>query len=310
MAIDVKGLFREFLLIIFLYCLDLGTGFGCYSEIYKSRSQYQQWLKPDHNYVYNNTKEFGPCKEGTFWDREIYERELKLYSRLSDAYLFFLVISGAVFLCYILAYLWFVLRSWHKPTFLEDNRDHIVKVKFTFGFILSFTLDIPGSCIAVFLYHMRHGERGLHCWDCSQDVTCDKVLEFLFRQKISRSVIILMFFGLVLVSLWKGITTFYRWSKTDKVDCWQLRGCVALFVGTYYVAIILTPALGVFKYEFFKLPSQHGNVFANFTDSLFMIGLLGWLIFMVIGCCFPIIRYIRIGTPTSILNTKKTYQNV
>jgi len=309
MAIDVKGLLREFLLILFLYALDLGTEFACYTEIYQSKSQYEKWLLPDHTYVYNNTKEFGICTKDTFWDKEAYEDKLGLYEGLLDAYLFFLVISAVIFLCYSLAYLWFVLRSWHRAAFIEENRDHIVQVKFAFGFLLSFSLDIPGSCMAVVLYSMRQGITGLHCWDCSQDPQCFKPQELVHREYISRVVIVVMFFGLLIVSLWKGITTFYRWSKTDKVDCWQLRGCVALFVGTYYVAIILTPALGIFKYEFFRLPSQSGNVFADFTDSLFMVGLLGWLIFMVVGCCFPIIRCIRIGSASTILNTK-TYQNV
>ena len=190
---------------------------------------------------------------------------------------------------------------------MEENRDNIVRVKFTFGFILSFVLDIPGSCLAVALYSMRHGEQGLHCWDCAQDVTCSKKQELEHRIYLSQVVVVVMFFGLLVVSLWKGITTFYRWSKTDKVDCWQLRGCVALFVGTYYAVIILTPALGLFKYRYFMLPSQKENVFANFTDSLFMIGMLGWVIFMVVGCCFPLLRCIRIGSPANLIGNKKNY---
>ena len=309
MAIDVRGLVREYILIIFLYCLDIGTEFACYTEVQRSRERYQSWLEKGHVYT-NRTTNFGICTKGG-WDKEDYTAKVELYARLIDAYLFFLIVSGFVFVCYILAYLWFVLRAWHRALYIEENRDHIVQVKFTFGFILSFVLDIPGSCMAVVLYSMRYGAQGLHCWDCAQDVKeCIKKQELEHRIYLSQVVMIVMFFGLLIVSLWKGITTFYRWSKTDKVDCWQLRGCVALFVGTYYAVIVLTPALGVFKYKFFMLPSQKSNVFANFTDSLFMIGMLGWLIFMVIGCCFPLLRCIRIGSPTNLLNNKKNYQNV
>ena len=311
MAVDEKGLIREYILIIILYCFDIGTEIACYAEVQRSRGRYQSWLEKDYPYS-NRTTNFGICTKGG-WNKEDFTEKVELYASLIDAYLFFLIISGLVFMCYILAYLWFVLRAWHhrSSSYVEKNRDHIVQVKFTFGFIMSFVLDIPGSCLAVVLYSMRHGVEGLHCWDCAQDVkNCVKKQVMEDRQQLSQSVVGIMFFGLLIVSLWKGITTFYRWSKTDKVDCWQLRGCVALFVGSYYAVIILTPSLGVFKYEFFLLPSQKENVFANFTDSLFMIGMLGWLIFLVIGCCFPLLKCIRIGSPGNILSNKKTSTNV
>lgn len=305
MTIDVKGLVREYLLIIFLYSLDLGTEFAVYTENIKARTRYEKWLKDDYKYQLNRTTNFGICKSAN-WDKKDYEKKVGLYGGLLDTYLFFLVISGAIFLCYLLAYLWFVLRSWHRAIYIEENRDHVVRVKFAFGFILSFALDIPGSCLAVILYSLRQGERGLHCWDCAQDVEkCVNKHELEENIYFSRIVVVLMLFSLVIVSIWKGITTFYRWSKTDKVDCWQIRGCVALFVGVFYVVIVMTPSLGVFKYEFFMLPSQKANVFAQFTDSLFMIGMLGWIIFLVIGCCFPIIKCIRIGS-SPIMSNKKT----
>jgi hypothetical protein len=305
MTIDVKGLVREYLLIIVLYSLDLGTEFAVYTENIKARTRYEKWLKDDYKYQLNRTTNFGICKSAN-WDKKDYKDKVGLYGGLLDTYLFFLVISGAIFLCYLLAYLWFVLRSWHRAIYIEENRDHVVRVKFTFGFILSFALDIPGSCLAVILYSLRQGNRGLHCWDCAQDVEkCVNKHELEENIYFSRVVIVLMLFSLVIVSIWKGITTFYRWSKTDKVDCWQIRGCVALFVGVFYVVIVMTPSLGVFKYQFFMLPSQKENVFAQFTDSLFMIGMLGWIIFLVVGCCFPIIKCIRIGS-SPIMSNKKT----
>lgn len=296
MSIDARGLVREYLLIIILYSLDLGTEFACYIENQTARTKYQKWLADDYNYQVNRTTNFGVCTSSN-WDKKDYKDKVMLYGRLLDTYLFFLIISGAIFLCYLLAYLWFVLRSWHRSQYIEENREKVIRVKFAFGFLLSFVLDIPGSCLAVICYSLRAGERGLHCWDCSQNVEkCINKHELEEDIYFSRVAIIVMLFGLLLVSSWKGITTFYRWSKTDKVDCWQIRGCVALFVGVFYVVIVLTPSLGVFKYELFRLPSQQANVFAEFTDSLFMIGLLGWIIFLVAGCCFPIIKCIRIGS--------------
>lgn len=302
MAIDVKGLVREYLLIIVLYSLDLGTEFACYIENQTARTRYEKWLKDDYSYQLNRTTNYGICTSGN-WDKRDYKDKVGLYGRLIDTYLFFMVISAAIFLCYIACYLWFVLRSWHRAEYIEENREKVVRVKFSFGFLLSFALDIPGSCLAVILYALRAGERGLHCWDCAQDViTCNNKHELEENIYFSRVTMVVMLFSLLIVSAWKGITTFYRWSKTDKVDCWQIRGCVALFVGIFYTVIVLTPSLGVFKYEFFMLPSEKQNVFATFTDSLFMIGMLGWIIFLVVGCCFPIIKCIRIGSSPNASN--------
>jgi len=309
MSIDVNGLVREFLLIVFLYMFDIGTQFATYSEAEKARTRYDSWMSGSR-YVENGTREFEFCKN-TDWNRRDYKEKVSQFADVVDLYLAFLLLAGSILVCYILVYVWFVLRSLHRAIYLEENRDRIVKVKFTFGFLLSFFLDIPGSCITVGLYSMRCGSAGLHCWDCAQDAGCTDKRELRHRVYISQVVVVVMFFGLCMVSLWKGITTFYRWSKTDRVDCWQLRGCVALFVGTYYVMIVLTPALAVFKYKFFMLPSQKENVFANFTDSLFMVGLLGWIIFSVVGCCFPLVKCLRDGTnPNTPPDAKKTYQSV
>lgn len=304
MAIDLRGLVREYIVIIILHGLDIGIEFGCFSEIHASRARYKRWLQSDVNYQQNYTTGFGVCQTSN-WDKEDFQNKVDSYGAIVDAYLFFLIVSGGIFICYMVAYLWFVLRAWYRQQFIEDNRECILRVKFFFGILLSFTLDIPGSCMAVVLYSMRSGARGLHCWDCAQDIAiCTKKQELEHRLWLSQVVVVFMFFGLFIVSIWKGITTFYRWSKTDKVDCWQLRGCVSLFVGTYYVVIILTPALGVFKYMYFRLPSEMNNVFAEFTNSLFLIGIIGWIIFMVIGCCYPLFKCIHDGSPNGSLTTK------
>ena len=152
---------------------------------------------------------------------------------------------------------------------------------------------------------MRSGSRGLHCWDCAQDSECTKKQKLEFRMWLSQLSLVFMFLGMFIVSIWKGITTFYRWSKTDKVDCWQLRGCVSLFVGTFYVVVIFTPALGVFKYVFFRLPSEADNVFTETANSLFLIGTIGWIILMVIGCCYPLFKCVHSGSTATNNSTVK-----
>ena len=128
MTIDVKGLVREYLLIFILYSLDLGTEFAVYTENITERGKYEKWLNDDYSYQFNRTTGYGICKSAD-WDKTDYQNKVDLYGRVLDTYLFFLVISGAIFLCYLLAYLWFVLRSWHRAQYIEENRDHDVAFK-------------------------------------------------------------------------------------------------------------------------------------------------------------------------------------
>ena len=105
MAIDVKGLVREYIVIIILHSLDLGAEIGCYSEIVVARLRYEGRLVAGTDYRVNSTAGgFGVCQH-TRWDREEYRERVIRYSAISTAYLFFIIISGGIFICYLLAYL-------------------------------------------------------------------------------------------------------------------------------------------------------------------------------------------------------------
>eukprot|EP00794_Sanderia_malayensis_P004888 gene4888-5528_t len=289
-----KGLAIEFGLLVFLNILDLGTDVAVYSEAQISRDRYKKLIQSD-SYVVNFTKGYQFCTNSE-WDKRDYQDKIESFGRGVDVYLFFLFVSAIIMICYFVTFIWFMIKCSREQHYLLENTDKLADIKFTFGALLSFALNVPGACIAVYLYTERGSAKGFLCWECAQDPSCDDKRVFARRAYIPLAVLVINYLGLVVISLWKGITTFYRWSKTDKVDCWPIRGCVSLFVGCIFTVIMIAPSLGVFKYKFFMLPSQQGNVFAEFTDSLFMIGLLGWVILAVIGCCFPLLRLIRIGT--------------
>ena len=299
----VKGLVIEFGILVFLNLLDLGTDLAVYSEAQISRDRYNK-LVHSNSYRANFTRGYQFCTSSE-WDRRDYQDKIQVFGRVVDVYLFFLFISAIVFVCYMIVFIWFIIKCSREQYYLIENTDKLADIKFTFGALLSFSLNVPGACIAVYLYSERWGATGFLCWECAQDPVCNDKRVFAKRTYITLAVIACNFLGLVIISLWKGITTFYRWSKTDKVDCWPVRGCVSLFVGCIFTVIMITPSLGVFKYKFFMLPSQKKNVFAEFTDSLFMIGLLGWVILAVVGCCFPLLRLIRIGPSNN--SDKKGY---
>ena len=288
-----RGLVIEFAILVFLNLLDLGTDIAVYSEAQISRDRYKGLIKsPD--YKSNFTKGFQFCTNSE-WNKRDYQDKIDSFGRVVDVYLFFLFASAVILVCYMVVFVWFILKCKREEYYLIENPEKLADIKFTFGALLSFALDVPGASIAVYLYSERWGATGFLCWECAQDGQCNDKRVFAKRTYVIIAALAFNFLSLSIISLWKGVTTFYRWSKTDKVDCWPVRGCVSMFVGCIYTVIMLTPSLGVFKYKFFVMPSQRNNVFAEFTDSLFMIGLLGWIILMVVGCCFPLLRMIRLG---------------
>ena len=302
MVMAKQGILREFILILVLNCLDFAGQFCCYSEVRYSRSRYKSWFTI--NYQTNHTlSEFPTCSLG-FWNIESYKSKVENYSNAVDVYLIFLCLSGMVFSSYLITFLWIILRFWFHDS--EDNKKRLQKVSFKFGFILTFTLDIPCSSIAVVINSYRIGDEGLYCWDCAQDLKgCFKTEELKDRVYWSQIALLAMFIGLVMITLWKGITAFYRWSKTDDVNCWQLRGCVSLFAGVYYVIVILTPSLAIFKHR--VLDSEgYTPVLSNTVNILYMVGVIGWLIFALVTCCFPMLKCARRINARNSSKTPKT----
>ena len=89
-----------------------------------------------------------------------YGTKVWTYGAWVDSYLFVILLSSVIFLCYIGNYIWFILRASHRVEYIEENRERMHRVKFVFGFILTFVLDIPGTCVACVLYTMQQGAKG------------------------------------------------------------------------------------------------------------------------------------------------------
>ena len=291
MAVN-RGLLREFALVVFLYLLNLGTDLGVFFEALDSYNTYTKFLtSPDYKSL-NGTENYLFCSKGP-WIKIDYQKEIKIFGRVIDACLFFLALALLLITAYIIAYVWIIIKTALNPQYLIEKREKYVRIKFVFGFACSMLQDIPMACIAVDLYAQRSGAQGLICWSCAQDPSCNQKDELEYRFMKVLGVLVVSLLAMLIVSLYKGITTFYRWTKIEDMSCWQIRSCVSLFAGTYYALIMLTPSLALFKYKFFQLESEKTNVFSDITDSLFMVGLIGWAVFAVIAFCCPLLRLIR-----------------
>lgn len=278
---------------LIIYGFDFGMDVGVFFDAVRSHGVYEKLYKSEE-YKLNNTKNILFCSTGPWVGRD-YEKKIRHFKDIMYTYAFFICVGGLLITGFLLAYTWMIYQTTVSPEFIIEKRELYVDIKFWFGFLASMIYDIPASVLGVELYSERSGAAGLLCWECAQDKSCDDKEILQDRQEKLLLLIVFNMVSFVIVSLYKGVTTFYRWSKIDNMPnlrCSEIRACAALFAGGNYAVIMLTPALGLLKFKFFSLSTNSGSIFAGVTESLFLIGGLGWAVFSVIAFCCPLLRYI------------------
>ena len=292
----VQGLVRELLFFIILYGFDLGTDFSVLFEALRSHTTYKHFLEDfsDTKAHTNSTKQLILCSSGS-WNRDNLQREIKSFQELLIAMEVFTILASFIVFLFLVAYIWNIYRAMTDSNFAVYQSNKNVTFQVIFGFACSTLQDIPLTCLAVELYIKRSGPRGLTCWACFQDQTCIDKHILSSRFEDTKTLVTITLTAVVLVSVYKGLIMFYRWSETGVVRCYEIRACVSIFVGVCYALVILTPALGLFKFQFFTLSTESTNVFSGITDRLFMVGAIMWGGFFVVACCCPLLRCIRLN---------------
>ena len=290
----VHELVRELISFIFLYGFDLGMDISVLFEAQQSYIAYKRFLdNSDDTSVNNNeSKQITFCSSGP-WNKDDYQKEIKSYGEALIAMTFFTALACFLILSYLVGNIWIIYRATTSSNSQENQREKYVVVKFVFGFVYSMLQDIPLTCLVVDLYVRRSGSQGLTCWACYHDETCaDK---YILRKRLDHTTTLLAvsLTAAAVVSLYKGLTTFYRWSRFDSCRCYEIRACVSIFVGVCFAIVIMTPCLGLLKFSLFTLPSESESVFSGITNRLFMIGVMLWGVFIVVAVCCPLLRCIQ-----------------
>lgn len=292
-----KGLTREFVFFLIIYGFDFGMDTGVFFDAVQSHGVYEKFLKlkiKDGGYIPNNTRSIMFCSTGP-WPKKDFTKKIDHFEGIMYTYAFFICVGGLIITGFLFSYVWMIYQTTVTPDFIIEKRELYVDIKFWFGFMASMIYDIPASVLGVELYSERSGAAGLMCWQCGQDPSCNDKEILQDRHEKLLLLVVFNMVSFVIVSLYKGVTTFYRWSKIDNMPnlrCSEMRACAALFAGSNYAIIMMTPALGLLKFKFFTLSSNTGSIFSGVTESLFLIGGLGWAVFSVIAFCCPLLRYI------------------
>ena len=296
------GILVEFLIFLALQGFDIYCNYGVYFESSKSETIYEEYISNleainateksrERNLTvlpleFCSSSEFKPNKV-----TELFEQ----YTMTVDIYLTFTVVASIIFSLHFLLWLATIGFSLMEADFLQENWDHLVKGKIGFTIAANFIQDIPCSTIAIELYLLRRGTNGLICWQCTVDPQCDsqEYLETLLAP--STQALTLLIVAICLTTLWKAISSFFRWSRADECDVFIIRATTSLFAGFLYACIIMTPAMTILKYRFFTLPGVTPGFLADLIDKLFIIGALFWSIGILTVFCCPLLRLIRLA---------------
>lgn len=280
------------MLFVLLYGFDLGTDISVLFEAQRSHTAYKRFLDNSNDVSNNESKQIPFCSSDP-WNKDDYQREIKSFSEALLAMKFFTALACFLIVSYLVAYILLIRRTITNSKLQENQSEKYVTVKFVFGCVCSMLQDIPLTCLAVDLFAKRSGSQGLTCWACYHDETCADKYILAKRFEQTKTLMAVSLTAAAIVSFYKGLTTFYRWSKVDNCRCFEIRACVSMFVGGCFALVVMTPCLGLLKFSFFTLPSESGNVFSGITDSLFMIGVMIWGVFIVVAFCCPLFRCIQ-----------------
>lgn len=293
-----KGLLYEMLFFMILQGLDVGAAFGIYLDGLQASSVYGKII----NYK-NSTNETSPYRlkpkavgycSGIDWDMEKVHELYDLYGLVLNVYMFFLGVAGLIFFLHFCMWVVAIVLSLTKIDFITEQMPKVVKGKIMFSVCESFLHDIPISCIAIELYLLRRGSKGLVCFLCNYSPTCYKADHIDDLLGASAGKLAFLLFAIALTTTWKGLTSMFRFSRTGVVDIFIIRAVVSLFASGIYNIVILTPAMVILKYRYYTLPGVNGGFFADVIDRVMIIGALMWVILLMGGCCCPLMSMIKL----------------
>lgn len=296
------GILVEFFIFLALQGFDIYSDYSVYFESSNSLAIYDDISTSlfDSNSTKSSAgvnltlRPLGFCSSSAFKPKKTLEL-FEQYEQTLEIYFAFTIIATIIFGLHFLLWIVTLAFSLMEADFLQENWDVLVTGKIAFTLAANFVQDIPCSTIGIELYLLRRGTNGLICWQCSMDPKCTSVdyLETLLAP--SSQALSLLIVAICLTTLWKAISSFFRWSRVEQCDVFIIRATTSLFAGFLYACIITTPAMTILKYRYFTLPGVTAGFIADLVDKLFIIGALFWSVGILTVCCCPLLRLIRLA---------------
>lgn len=287
----------EFVIFLILQGFDLYCNYAVFLGAQEDGKTYSDVAKIDPSILQQKNYTKKPtsyCTREEFDKKAITETREK-FNMILEVYFVFVVVSTIIFSLHFILWVTTIVFSFLQPDFLQEHWDILVKGKIGFTLAANFVQDIPCSMLAMELYLLRRGSRGLICWQCAMDIDCVNTAHVEELMAPSTSSLSLLLFAITISTLWKAISSFFRWSRVDECNVFIIRSTTSLFAGFLYACIILTPMFAILKYEFFILPGVEPGLIGSIVDKVFIVGVLFWAIGILGVCCCPLLRLIRLA---------------
>ena len=287
-----KGLLAEFVIFLLLQGFDLFSNIWVLSESVGVLSRVEKYETfPNVSALNNSAPDF--CVDAQ-WSEEKITKEINHFASIVYVYSFFLAVSVCIFTLHLLAWLYTLQLSFRSRRFNSNTQATLIKMKVYFLIAASVLQDIPLSAISAELFSLQQGQQGLVCWSCKVSGLCLDVKQLETRLSRSTVALWLNLAAIGLTSLWKGISSFYRWSRVDYCEAFYIRACTAVFAGNLYSIVILTPAMTVLKYRYFIRPGISGGLLEDVIDRVYIIGAIFWVLVLAVIFCCPLLNLIRV----------------
>ncbi|XP_048581298.1 uncharacterized protein LOC116603599 [Nematostella vectensis] len=290
-----KGVLAEFFLFLAIQGFDIFTNCLVLSEAFQTQVSLQD-VKSTPNVTKLNFTVPSFCSSGVFWGRERIDDVTEHFQRVFYLYCFFLAIASMIFTLQILSWVYTLYLSAQKRELGEEGREFLVKTKLYFLLAASFFQDIPMSSITAELFALQQGNSGIVCWLCAKTGECldEKILDS--KLDASHRLIILNMAAICITSLWKGISSFYRWSRVPNFEMFYIRATTSVFAGGLFLIVILTPAMSVLTYRYYNLPGITGGIMKDLIDRVYVIGVIFWVMVLAVLFCCPLLKLIRVAS--------------
>ena len=285
-----RGLLSEFIIFMLLQGFNLFSNSWVLNESLSVLNKVEKYEKYPNVSTINNT--VPDLCANVQWAREKISNEINHFSSVIYVYCFFLAVSACIFTLHLLAWLYTLQLSFRSRRFNANTQETLVKMKVYFLIAASLLQDIPMSTISAELYSLQQGQQGLVCWFCKVSGLCPELKQLESRLSRGTTALWLNFTAIALTSLWKGISSFYRWSRIDTCEAFYLRACTAVFAGFLYCVVILTPAMTVLRYRYFI--GIDGGLLEDVIDRVYIIGAIFWVLVVAVIVCCPLLNLIRV----------------
>ena len=288
-----KGLLAEFIIFLLLQGFDLFSNSWVLNESLGVVSRVKEYENyPNVSAINNSVPSLCVSVQ---WSKDEITKQVDHFSSVMYVYCFFLALSACIFTLHLLAWLYTLQLSLRSRRFNANTQETLIKMKVYFLIAASILQDIPLSAISAELFALQQGQEGLVCWFCKVSGLCQEQEQLASRLSRSTTAVWLNFAAIGLTSLWKGISSFYRWSRVDNCEAFYFRACTAVFAGFLYSIVILTPAMTVLRYRYFVRPGVTGGLLKDAIDRVYVIGAIFWVLVLLVIFCCPLLNLIRVA---------------